>query len=167
MAAPDPPQVFHLLSPSGPGFKALHSSNLEGLTAAAVVRKELEAGACLNPDLFRAVSISGDESLQRELAQRCGAALLGDADRLPAAVKECRRTLRADLDYGIPAVLAGDCNDRVIELCLAARSSPCRREAFAYALEQPYACREKSWARTFANAEQLLQLEARCRSCFR
>jgi hypothetical protein len=59
------------------------------------------------------------------------------------------------------------CEASTLELCLAARSSPCHEQAIAYTLKQcsPTSCFEVSLMKEYANPEELKRLKEGCNGC--
>jgi hypothetical protein len=156
------PTRFYLLPSGGPAFSTPQVPPPDESRAAMDIAREAIAvrSECFkNRDLFRAVSFSMDEALQRELLQTCApeasnAAASEDIDaRLALSVDAC------DIYSG--------CNNSAFELCLAVRSSPCHENAVAYTLRScsPTSCFQVALLKEYATPEEAKLLKERCGDC--
>jgi len=154
---------FYLLPGGGPAFSTRFPVVIdESKPATDVARETLAAGVdCFNNrDLFRAVSLSGDEALQHELLRACG-----PEERREASLEDIHAALASSME-GCDAYL-GQCDKAVFELCLVARSNPCHERAIAYALSRcaPYQCFEIGLLREYASPEELKRIKGLCQGC--
>jgi hypothetical protein len=156
------PTRFYLLPSGGPAFSAPQVFLPDNSRAALDIAREaltVRSECFKNRDLFRAVSLSADEALQRELLRACG------PEQDTAVSTE-------SIDARLASSLAAcgvyqPCDSSQFELCLAARSSPCHESAVAYALRRcsPTSCFEIALLKEYATPEEAGRLQGLCEAC--